>query len=212
MGSGDEHADAGAGSGGGAPAPAAKKAEDPFYTSRFAGVCRDSRSPRWRALIDVDGKKVFIGTFFEEAEAARAVDAARRERGRADVNFPQPGTNEVLAGRKRSESGFKGVFKHGPRWRARICVDRKMCAPWSPLIGGPTPGVCGPRRLSMALYRCIAEMRCVMVVPHRESLGYFNTPKEAAEAWCACRVVIRIMGGTTRAMTLSKRSRVCTAC
>jgi hypothetical protein len=46
-------------------------------------------SSKWRAQIRVDGQVRHLGRFAEEAEAARAFDAAHRQHGRpeADCNF-----------------------------------------------------------------------------------------------------------------------------
>ncbi len=44
--------------------------------SRFKGVTWDSSNDRWRAVIRVHGKKIHVGYFRDEEEAARAYDAA----------------------------------------------------------------------------------------------------------------------------------------
>lgn len=45
-------------------------------TSRFKGVSLSSGTTRWRATIKVDGRRIHLGYFIDEGEAARAYDAA----------------------------------------------------------------------------------------------------------------------------------------
>lgn len=45
-------------------------------SSRFKGVSWYKNSSRWRAYAQVDGRKVTLGYFLDEEEAARAYDAA----------------------------------------------------------------------------------------------------------------------------------------
>ena len=46
------------------------------------------KSNRWRAQIDIDGKKTHLGTYATEEEAARAHDAEGARLGRK-LNFPK---------------------------------------------------------------------------------------------------------------------------
>lgn len=59
--------------------------------SKYKGV--GWHENRWCAQIKVNGKKIHLGRFISEEDAARAYDAAaRREFGEfAALNFPQPG-------------------------------------------------------------------------------------------------------------------------
>lgn len=45
-------------------------------TSRFKGVCWHKRDKRWKASIKADGRRVHLGNFVDEVDAARAYDAA----------------------------------------------------------------------------------------------------------------------------------------
>lgn len=73
-------------------------------TSRFKGVCRASNS--WVANLCVDYSQIYLGSFDNEQDAARAYDAAARKRfgSCAALNFPLPG--EQSAHRRDSISNF----------------------------------------------------------------------------------------------------------
>jgi hypothetical protein len=59
-------------------------------TSGFKGVYWNTRDRRWRARIEVSGRKIHLGCHDDLEEAARAYDAAARERfgAFASLNFP----------------------------------------------------------------------------------------------------------------------------
>lgn len=60
-------------------------------TSKFRGVCWNKESGKWVAQIQLYGKKIFLGYFKDEADAARAYDLAAREYytdGFYQLNFP----------------------------------------------------------------------------------------------------------------------------
>lgn len=52
----------------------ARKTSSPT-SSRFKGVCKKSPN-RWKAAIMLSGKNIYLGSFREETDAARAYDAA----------------------------------------------------------------------------------------------------------------------------------------
>jgi len=69
-------------------------------TSLFKGVYQRSDTKLWRANITVDGKRIHLGQFHSEIDAARAYDeAAKKYHGEfARLNFPE----EVSSGQKVS--------------------------------------------------------------------------------------------------------------
>jgi len=61
------------------------------FKTQFRGVYRPPKKGRWRAFISTNGKKLLLGTFATDAEAAAAYDrAALQHYGAfARLNFPQ---------------------------------------------------------------------------------------------------------------------------
>jgi hypothetical protein len=51
------------------------------WSSRFKGVYWHAKSARWRARVLVAGKRVSLGAYPSEDEAASAVDSALRAKG-----------------------------------------------------------------------------------------------------------------------------------
>ena len=67
----------------------ARKSPQSAY-SKYKGVTFDKMRQKWNAQICVNGKRIFLGTFKDETEAAKAYDsAAKRHFGEfAALNFP----------------------------------------------------------------------------------------------------------------------------
>ena len=86
------------------PSPPSLTADPPtgvtYRASRFAGCCWDARIRKWRANIQVKGYRIPLGDFDDEADAARAYDAARTKwkalmkSVKVPLNFPNSGIDE----------------------------------------------------------------------------------------------------------------------
>jgi hypothetical protein len=63
-------------------------------SSRFIGVCFDKESRLWRAYVSYQKKRIYLGRFHSEIDAARAYDeAAKKHHGEfARLNFPEAAT------------------------------------------------------------------------------------------------------------------------
>jgi hypothetical protein len=66
-----------------------KRKQRSKHSSKYKGVSRPRNEKRWTARIQANGRKIFIGCFEDEAEAAKAYDeAARKYHGQfASLNF-----------------------------------------------------------------------------------------------------------------------------
>jgi hypothetical protein len=109
------------------------KKRDASSTSRYKGVGYRATEQSWRAKITVNRKRVYLGNFHSEMDAARAYDAAaRRYFGEfALLNFPgEPAISlEEALSRTRSKlaepKGFRGVtaYRDGRRWLSCVYLE-----------------------------------------------------------------------------------------
>lgn len=100
----------------------------------YKGVCHTKKDGRWRSKIMSNRVQHFVGSFETAEEAARAYDyhAIKYHGEYASLNFP----NEVEKTVEWFESyvppayhsgsnEFRGVWKNGNKWSARITVNGK---------------------------------------------------------------------------------------
>ena len=85
-------------------------------SSRFIGVCLDKRSGRWESKIRNQGRKIWLGRFVSEIDAAHAYDeAAKKYHGEfAKLNFPKEIERSPKPREIQRISGTKvlGIPKH----------------------------------------------------------------------------------------------------
>jgi hypothetical protein len=82
------------------PLNSANRLETPGHTSRYKGVSWVPRSRPWKAEIRTGGRAIYLGIYWDEAEAARAYDRKAREIWGpfACLNFPdEPARESSLA-------------------------------------------------------------------------------------------------------------------
>jgi len=97
--------------------------------STFVGVHWDRREARWRTEISIQRKRLHLGYFDEEEDAARAYDRAAAPHGRR-LNFPRVDNLDARTENQSPEcqsSPFVGVSwdKRRKKWLAQIKIDHK---------------------------------------------------------------------------------------
>lgn len=106
--------------------------------SKYRGVCRNR--DKWQAVIWVQGKRKYLGTFKDEELAAKAYDAAAIEyRGaRASLNFPTPGSENSRAA-VRNKTGERKIRKT-KRKRKNSEGNRTKDSNTTPMYASPRSG------------------------------------------------------------------------
>jgi hypothetical protein len=68
-----------------------KRKQKGSHSSKYKGVSWLSREKKWQARIQANGRKIFIGSFKNEIDAAKAYDRAAKKYYKefASLNFPQ---------------------------------------------------------------------------------------------------------------------------
>ncbi len=106
-------------------------------SSRYKGVCYSRIDKNWVSYIKVDGRRVSLGRFKTEKEAAIQYDIAANAEFKefADLNFPESDYSKDMfdikkyrtPDQKSSSSKFIGVSwkKSNRNWTAQIEVDKK---------------------------------------------------------------------------------------
>lgn len=107
--------------------------------SKYKGVtpCKRSNGKLWIAQIAPNGKRMFLGRFSSEEEAAKAYDEQAKIHyvEFAKLNFPRTPDNEIKISetyyqpdyRSLTSSKYKGVRLMRGKWFARVsCKDREI--------------------------------------------------------------------------------------
>ncbi len=107
-------------------------------SSKYKGVSRSKRNPKWLANIRVNGKSMYLGSFGNEIEAAKAYNiAAKKYFGELaylnEINENNNATEIFIENKKqkrsrnRNKTGFRGVvIRENGRFRAVIKKDKKL--------------------------------------------------------------------------------------
>ena len=96
----------------------------------FRGISKEG--PKYRAIIWVDGKQIYLGAFKTKLEAARAFDHAAMKdlRSTHDLNFPDDVPVGYKARKqklyKHNTTGYRGACKNGTSFIAQIRKNGKQ--------------------------------------------------------------------------------------
>eukprot|EP01047_Picozoa_sp_COSAG01_P041515 COSAG01_NODE_3567_length_5925_cov_14.275318_1_plen_198_part_00 len=104
----------------GRPLPARPEVKS-TSTSKHNGVCWVQNARKWRAVINVGGKRHYLGMFGNESDAARQCKEAEEAR---DSGRPLPARPEVKATSTSKHNGVCWV-QNARKWRAHITIDGK---------------------------------------------------------------------------------------
>lgn len=105
-------------------------------TSKYRGVHWNKRSEKWIAKIKLDGVIKYLGCFLNEDDAAKAYNKASYEcfgeYGYQNIIGENNNAKTVVVNaenkvqiRQKNSSGYKGVAKHGNKFKAYITIKRK---------------------------------------------------------------------------------------
>lgn len=101
-------------------------------TSKYKGVCFNKRNNKWKSEITVNLKKINIGTFISEIDAARAYDkfAIKYFQQYARLNFPDFDYSDytIKKTKRKTNSGLHGVSWSNCRkvYATQIHLNKKL--------------------------------------------------------------------------------------